>query len=196
MAAHPVSPFDLLPFQPVLALRAETAADVAAREELLDVAMGPNRVRKSSEAIRRGRLPAEGLSLVAQDEDGALAGTVRLWNVSAGTRGDADVPALLLGPLAVHPRFEGLGLGSALMRRAVAEAAFRGHDAILLVGDAPFYERFGFRADVAADLAMPGPFERHRLLGLELERGTLRGAGGLIVPTGRPDVTALAANAA
>ncbi|MBB3935655.1 GNAT family N-acetyltransferase [Aureimonas phyllosphaerae] len=175
-----------LPFlPPAFSLRAETAADESARESLLDAAMGPNRRRKSSEAIRRDRLPAEGLSLVAESDEGELLGTVRLWNVSAGSREGAEVPALLLGPLAVSTRCEGLGIGSALMRRAIAESRWRGHGAIVLVGDAPFYERFGFAADRAADLAMPGPFERHRLLGLELRDGALSGARGAIVPTGR-----------
>ncbi len=196
MAALPVSLFELSARRPEVRLRAETAADVAAREALLDAAMGPGRIRKSSEAIRRGRLPASGLSLVAETETGALAGTVRLWNVAAGARGGLPVPALLLGPLAVDAAFEGLGIGSALMRRAVAEAAFRGHRAILLVGDAPYYARFGFGAEVAAALAMPGPFERHRLLGLELDARALAGAEGLIVPTGREaDAEALAAAA-
>lgn len=183
-----------LPFlPPAFSLRAETAADEAAREALLDDAMGPGRRRKSSEAIRRDRLPAEGLSLVAESDDGELLGTVRLWNVAAGSRDGADVAALLLGPLAVSARCEGLGIGSALMRRAIAESRWRGHGAIVLVGDAPFYERFGFAADRAAELAMPGPFERHRLLGLELRDGALSGARGAIVPTGRLASQAVAA---
>ncbi|KTR05758.1 acetyltransferase [Aureimonas ureilytica] len=185
MAAHPVSLFELLRSQPIVHLRAEMPGDVSAREALLDAAMGPGRVRKSSEALRRGRLPADGLALVAETEDGTLIGSVRLWNVAAGERGGAAVSALLLGPLAVLPGFAGFGIGSSLMRRAIAEAAFRGHDAIVLVGDAPYYERFGFSADVAAGLTMPGPFERHRLLGLEIEPGALHGAEGMISATGR-----------
>lgn len=170
---------------PVL-MRAERPGDAAAREALLDLAMGPNRTRKSSEAIRRGRLPAEGLAFAAESEDGRLAGTVRLWNVAAGATADgAPVPALLLGPLAVDPAFEGRGVGSALTRLALAQARRLGHGAVLLVGDAPYYERFGFRAGAAAALAMPGPFERHRFLALELRPGALAGAAGLVVPAGR-----------
>lgn len=86
----------------------ETAADVFAREALLDRVFGANRFWKSSERIREGRLPADGLSLVAHDEAGSLAGTVRLWHVAAGHTG-AD--ALLLGPLAVDPAQQGAGIG-------------------------------------------------------------------------------------
>mgnify|MGYP001593365603 FL=1 len=164
----------------------ENPGDVVARENLLDRAMGPNRHRKSSEALRRNRVPAEGLALVARDADGHVIGTVRLWNVEAGVDRDGSaVPALLLGPLAVDAAQEGKGIGGALMRAAVAEAKKRGHGAILLVGDAPYYERFGFFADKAGHLVMPGPFERHRFLGLELKAGWLDGAVGLLTPSGR-----------
>lgn len=164
-----------------VSIRAENAGDLAAREALLDRAMGPGRRRKSSEAIRRGRLPADGLSLVAVDEADTVVATVRLWHVRAGT----NHPALLLGPLAVDCDVASLGIGSKLMRRAIAEAAFRGHGAILLVGDPEYYERFGFSAASTGDLAMPGPFERHRLLALEVVPGALNGASGLITANGR-----------
>jgi predicted N-acetyltransferase YhbS len=71
-----------------------------------------------------------------------------------------------------------------MMREAIWRAACRGHGAILLVGDAPYYARFGFTAGPMADLAMPGPFERERFLGLELRDGALQGAGGVLKATG------------
>ncbi|MBB3317303.1 putative N-acetyltransferase YhbS [Rhizobium sp. BK181] len=170
----------------VFAIDAENPGDVVARENLLDRAMGPNRRKKSSEKIRRGRLPAEGLALVARDRDNHVIGTVRLWNIEAGVNADATpINALLLGPLAVDSTFEGKGVGSALMRAAILEAKNRGHGAILLVGDAPYYERFGFFAEKAQHLVMPGPFERSRFLALQLIEGWLDGAAGMIVPSGR-----------
>ncbi|MBB4004913.1 MAG: N-acetyltransferase [Aurantimonas endophytica] len=170
---------------PFFAIRPELPGDVAAREALLDAAMGPGRTRKSSEALRRGRLPAHGLSLAAIAADSALVGTVRLWEIAAGTRGGAPVPALLLGPLAVDPGQHGAGIGGALMRHAIAEAARLGHGAILLVGDPEYYGRFGFSAAATGALAMPGPFEQRRLLALELQVGALAGATGRITATGR-----------
>lgn len=164
----------------------ENPGDVVARERLLDVAMGPGRRRKSSEAIRRGRIPAEGLALVARDQDGHVIGTVRLWDIQAGVTPEGrKVPALLLGPLAVDSAYEGKGIGGALMRAAILEAKKSGHGAILLVGDPAYYERFGFSAAKMATLMMPGPFERHRFLGLELKDSWLDGAAGIIVPAGR-----------
>ena len=165
---------------------AENPGDVVARENLLDRAMGPERRRKSSEKLRSGRLPAEGLAFVARDVDGHVIGTVRLWNVEAGvSREGQAVPALLLGPLAVDPAQEGKGIGGMLMRAAIEEAKNRGHGAILLVGDAAYYERFGFFASRTQHLVMPGPFERDRFLALELRDNWLEGTAGLIVASGR-----------
>lgn len=165
----------------------ERESDVLQRELLLDQMMGDGRRRKSSEKLRTGRLPAEGLAFVARDGNGAVIGTVRLWNVHAGVNSaGAPVEALLLGPLAVSCAHEGQGIGSNLMQAAISSAKAHGHGAILLVGDAPYYQRFGFTAEKAAHLVMPGPFERHRFLGLELIDSYLDGAAGMLVASGRP----------
>lgn len=166
---------------PGIVLRAERAGDLPAREALLDEAFGDVRFAKASERLREGRLAAAGLSFVATHH-GRLVGTVRLWNVTAGQARSA----LLLGPLAVSADMRCCGLGGRLMRHALATAAVRGHDAVLLVGDADYYSRFGFGADKTGALAMPGPFEAHRLLGRELRPGALDDARGLIVAAGRP----------
>jgi predicted N-acetyltransferase YhbS len=163
----------------------ESAADVAARDALLARAMSVNWKRKTSQKLRSGRIPAEGLAFVARDNQGRIIGTVRLWNIQAGI--DAvgrPVPALMLGPLAVDPESKSRGTGSLLMRHALSEAARLGHGAVLLVGDAPYYARFGFSAEKTGALALPGPVERDRFLALELEDGWLDGAAGMVVATG------------
>jgi len=165
----------------------EQAHHVSARERLLDTQMGPGRRRKSSEALRRGCRPAEGLAFAAVDGKGALVGTVRLWNVAAGIGQDGrPVPALLLGPLAVDSTSEGCGIGSLLISHAIEKARQLGHGAIILVGDAPYYGRFGFSADFTGALAMPGPVERSRFLAIELVDNHLSGVAGVLVATGRP----------
>jgi len=167
-------------------IRAERGSDVAARESLLDVCFGASRHARTCQRLRDGRLPAEGLAFSAVVQ-GRLVGTIRLWHVDAGGRA-----ALVLGPLAVDPSVRELGLGAALMDHAIAAATARGHGAIVLLGDAPYYSRFGFSPDRMGDLSLPGPFERHRLLGLELKPGALDGAAGVIVASGdeavMPDV--------
>jgi predicted N-acetyltransferase YhbS len=170
----------LTPKAAPFAIRAERASDAVAREALLDACFGENRQMRTCQRLRDGRAPAEGLALSAVRE-GRLVGTVRLWHVSAG-----GIPALMLGPLAVEDSSRKLGVGAALMDHALAAATARGHRAVILLGDAPYYARFGFSAPKTSELSLPGPFERDRLLGLELVEGALDGAWGMIVPTGDP----------
>jgi hypothetical protein len=179
----------LTPKAAPFAIRAERASDVVAREALLDACFGENRHQRTCQRLRDGRAPAEGLALSAVHE-GRLVGTVRLWHVSAGGR-----PALMLGPLAVDAASRKLGLGAALMGQALAAARARGHGAVILLGDAPYYARFGFSAEKTGELLLPGPFERGRLLGFELSAGALDGAWGMIAParTALPKIRAVRA---
>lgn len=163
-------------------IREERVTDIAAREALLDEAYGVCRFTKASERLREGRLPAKGLSLVAVEQE-RIVGTIRLWHVTAGP----GCPALLLGPLAVHPDHRNRGIGSALMHRALTRARLGGYRAVLLVGDAAYYTRFGFTAERTGRLWMPGRFERDRLLAIELRPGALAAAHGMIGATGQPE---------
>jgi predicted N-acetyltransferase YhbS len=165
----------------MIPIRPETKRDVAAREALLDQAFGESRFAKTAQRLRENRLPAEELSFVACD-GGRLVGTVRLWHVTAGP----GRPALLLGPLAVAQPCRGIGIGARLIRHALDQAAARGHAAVLLVGNTPYYGRFGFSAEKTGALWLPGPYERHRLLACELEPGALDGARGLVAAAGKP----------
>jgi predicted N-acetyltransferase YhbS len=158
---------DATPF----AIRAEHARDAVAREALLDACFGSNRQQRTCQRLRDGRAPAEGLSFSAVSNR-RMIGTVRLWHVNAG-----GVPALVLGPLAVDPSCRGSGIGAALVRHAVTAARARGHGAMILLGDAAYYGRFGFSSRKTAELTLPGQFERE---------GVLDCAWGMIVPTGKP----------
>jgi predicted N-acetyltransferase YhbS len=178
MTALRKTPVTLIPNAAPFAIRAERASDVVAREALLDACFGDNRHTRTCQRLRDGRAPAEGLALSAVRQ-GRLVGTVRLWHVSIGGRS-----ALMLGPLAVDDTCRGLGVGAALTEHALNVAKARGHGAVILLGDAPYYARFGFTADKTGELSLPGPFERDRLLGLELRQGALDGAWGMIAPTG------------
>jgi predicted N-acetyltransferase YhbS len=160
------------------AIRAERASDVAAREALLDASFGEGRHTRTCQRLRDGRAPAEGLAFSAIQQ-GRLIGTVRLWHVNAG-----GIPALVLGPLAVDASCRSLGVGAALMNHALAAAKARGHNAVILRGDPAYYERFGFSAAKTGELALPGPFERERLLAIELREGALDSAWGMIAATG------------
>jgi predicted N-acetyltransferase YhbS len=145
-------------------IRAERASDVVAREALLDACFGGNRHMRTCQRLRDGRAPAEGLALSVVRK-GNLVGTVRLWHVSAG-----GVPALVLGPLAVDASCRQLGVGAELMNHALAAARALGHGAVILLGDEPYYARFGFSETAPEGLkllkasAWRSPFSRIRRL--------------------------------
>ncbi len=171
-------------------VREEKPCDVATREALLDRAFGPSRFEKTCERLRENRLAAAHLSLVAE-LDGRLVATVRLWHV-AWSNGHG----LMLGPLAVDDECRSLGLGGLMMRQALSRAATLGHESVVLVGDEPYYQRFGFSPALTTRLDLPGPLDRARFLGLELKEGALAQAHGMLRGTGamvlvRPDVTRL-----
>jgi predicted N-acetyltransferase YhbS len=162
-------------------IRDEKSADWPAREALLDESFGLARRLKTSERLREGRLPADGLALSACDGE-RLVGTLRLWPVVAANR-----PALWLGPLAVAASHRSCGLGARLMAEGLFRAIIRGHRAVLLVGDPSYYERFGFEARLSRELVLPGPVERERFLALELAPGALARAAGAVHSADRFD---------
>jgi predicted N-acetyltransferase YhbS len=176
----------------MMRLLPEAPEYIPARERLLDRCFGPDRGRNTSEMLRSGRRPADGLAFallegpparpkpLLRGEGPRLVGTLRLWHIEAGSAG----PALLLGPIAVEPKWQSEGWGAELMRHGLGEAERRGHAAVLLVGDAPYYRRFGFREDLTQRLDLPGPVERERFLGLDLRPGALEGAHGAVVANG------------
>jgi predicted N-acetyltransferase YhbS len=160
----------------MIAIAPERAGDGAAVEALLDRAFGPGRHRKTAQGLRDGQRPARSLALVAR-AGATVVGTVRFWPVRIGRRRRA----LLLGPVAVDAAYRNRGIGAALIRAGLARAKALGHRVVILIGDAPYYARFGFAARQTAAMELPGPVDRARFLALELVSGALTGAAGLVV---------------
>lgn len=148
----------------------ERPGDAPAIEKLLNSAFGPKRKRKISYRYRLRLAPAVGLSFVAED-DGAIAGTIRHWPILITAPDRSQHPALLLGPLAVSSDYRGHGLGALLMQRGLAQARAMGHELVVLVGDLPYYARFGFVP--ASEFGITMPYERpERVLALALNPAT------------------------
>ena len=160
----------------------QLATDAPAIEALLDLSFGLGRKSKTSYRLRERSQPADGLSLVVRDGELGLSGALSFWPLKIGAGG---ARALLLGPLAVHPQRQNLGVGLALMKAGIAKAAARGHRLMILVGDAPYYARVGFNQVPEGRLLLPGPVDPLRLLALELEPGALSGARGLVLSPAR-----------
>lgn len=158
-------------------IRPETPRDTAEVEQLFDLAFAPGRTALSSYRLRDGIEPEPGLSLVARDEYDTLAGAIRYWRVRVGAAGR---PALLLGPVAVHPTRQGEGVGAAVIAQSLASAEAAGWTRVILVGDAPYYRRFGFTREAALALDFPPPTNPDRLLARALAPGAFDGTGGLV----------------
>jgi predicted N-acetyltransferase YhbS len=167
---------------PACLLDRESSSDVPHIEALLDLAFGLDRHTKTSYRLREGNRPVPGLSFVARDPDLGVVGAISFWPLKIGRSG-AD--ALLLGPLAVHPERQNIGIGRALMRKGLGKATALGHRLVILVGDEPYYSRVGFSRVPEGRLVMPGPVDSHRLLYLELVPGALARVHGLVLPPHR-----------
>ena len=163
----------------MIQIEPEPPGIASSREALLDQAFGPARLAKTAERLRESRLPAAGLSFIAFDA-GKLVGTIRFWHLRIGGGRDA----LLLGPVAVAWGHGGRDIGAGLIERGLISAERLGHRAVLLVGDESYYRRFGFHADLTRHMELPGPVDRRRFLARELDPGALKGALGLVRPTG------------
>ncbi|WP_293451856.1 N-acetyltransferase [Planktotalea sp.] len=151
----------------------ETEDDWWEVEALYDLCFAPGREALSSYRLRDGVKTVESLSRVARDGDGILAGAIRYWPVRVG-----EHAALLLGPVAVHPTRQGEGLGGALIRDSLASASETGWDRVMLVGDAPYYAKFGFKR--LTGVMMPPPTNPDRVLGLDIMQGAWQGVAGKV----------------
>ncbi len=158
------------------------AADAAHIEKLLDRSFGIDRRVKTSYRLREGNSPVASLSLLIRDKEMGISGAISFWPLKIGRRGS---DALLLGPLAVHPARQNLGIGLALMRNGLARAKAMGHGLVILVGDLPYYARVGFARLPEGRLLLPGPVDPKRFLYLELASGALAQAQGLVLPPHR-----------
>jgi len=150
-------------------------------EALLDTAFAPGRTGLSSYRLREDVEPIRELCLTARDDDGigALAGTIRFWPIRIG---DASEPSLLLGPVAAHPTRQGEGIGAMLILEGLERAVDAGWKRCLLIGDEPFYARFGFKRSLAEAITFPPPTNPNRILAKALVKGGMDGIEGAVTP--------------
>ena len=156
-------------------LSVETAEDRDEVEWLYDLAFAPGRQALSSYQLREGVAPVAELCVAARDDLNVLAGAIRYWPVLIG---EAGAEALLLGPVATHPTRQGEGLGALLIGETLDAARALGWSRVILVGDEPYYSRFGFTREAALAISFPPPTNPDRLLGYALSTGAFDGVSG------------------
>jgi len=155
----------------------ETPADSFEVEMLFDLAFAPGRTALSSYQLREGVAEIAELSTIVRDEYDSVVGAIRYWPVRVGEAGD---PALLLGPIAIHPTRQGEGLGALLIMDSLERARDMGWRRVLLIGDEPYYRRFGFAREMALALDFPKPVNPKRLLAKELVEGAMQSVSGMV----------------
>lgn len=155
----------------------ERPGDAAQIDTLLDLTFGSERTKKTVYRLREGVGHLKSLAFVVRDDNGVVLGSIRYWPVVIG---EAAVPAIMLGPVAVHPDYQGQGIGRALIRHSLYAATRQGHRICILVGDRPYYEPFGFSNAADRGLEMPGWVERERFQIMELSSGALDGVAGVV----------------
>lgn len=160
---------------PTFEIRPETPDDILALNALSARAFGPGRFARSAYRVREGIAPVPGLSLTAWHH-GRIAGGVRFTAIRVGDRDGG----LLLGPLVVDPDLAGKGCGRALLQDGLSRSRAAGFGFVLLVGDMPYYSRFGFTSSAGNAITLPGPVDPARLLGVELAEGALAGVSGQV----------------
>jgi predicted N-acetyltransferase YhbS len=160
---------------PSLKIRLETEADAPILSQLAAEAFGPGRFARSAYRVREGVPPIASLCLAGWLDD-ALIGGIRFTAIRIGNAENA----CLLGPVVVAPAVKGNGYGKALVEEGVAQARAGGYGLVLLVGDMPYYGRFGFQPVLPGRITLPGPVDPSRLLALELIPGILEAASGKV----------------
>lgn len=174
-----------LPLTKTAKVRPEKAKDRARIDELLDVCFGKDRFTKTAYRFREGVDPVPELSFVVAYHNPAIEGeageapvaaTIRYWPVALPD----DSASLLLGPIAVDPQYQSDGIGNNLMNFSLQQARALGYANCILVGDAPYYNRFGFWRENTAGLQLPGWVDENRFLGLEWAEGSLKNQQGLV----------------
>lgn len=156
----------------MITIRNEQPSDSPSIEQLLDTAFEPGRHGRPSYRLREGVAKREDLCFVALD-GARLVGVVRFWPILVG-----GAPALLLGPIAVHPDHEGRGTGSRLVRAGLDAATAAGFRIVVAVGALTYLGRFGFRAARPLGLRFPVAVDDARFLVLELVPRALEGIAG------------------
>ena len=143
-------------------------ADPAEVERVLDAAFGPDRRNRTSYKIRAGTQCLPPLCFAALDGTGRLVGTIQAFPVALTDAHGRAHPLIMIGPFAILPESQNQGFGRALMAAqagALEEVRQSGAPPLpqVLIGDAPYYGRFGF-AEAPRGWRCPGPWEPERLL--------------------------------
>jgi len=155
-------------------IRDEKPGDERVVRAVITEAFKPVPVSRQTEGAIYDALREAGamtVSLVAE-EDGVVVGHIALSPV---TIGETSGNRLGVGPVAVRPDRQGLGVGRALVEAGLARARSLGAKSVVLVGDPAFYGRFGFAARPGlTHEGVPDQYVLGLSFGVEAPKGMIR----------------------
>tara|TARA_A100001011_G_C13991009_1_gene707227 strand:+ start:25 stop:519 length:495 start_codon:yes stop_codon:yes gene_type:complete len=161
----------------MLEFKYETQNDEDGVENLLDLVFSPNRFNLSSYSLRNEVPKIKTLCFVAKNTDGNVVGVIRHWPILIGNRKNL---ALLIGPIAIHPVYQGEGIGSYLINYSITKSKKYGWKRALLIGDIDYYKNFGFYQQKDKKIIFPSPTDSKRILLIDLEKNSFKGLEGKV----------------
>ena len=162
----------------MIVFKHESSRDEEGIENLLDLVFSPSRINLSSYSLRKKVPKVKTLCFVAKDTDGTIIGVIRYWPVLIGEKKQIS---LLIGPIAIHPTFQGEGLGAYLINHSIKISKKYGWKRAILIGDIGYYKSFGFFKQNENNIEFPPPTDSKRILFLELEHNSFKGVEGKVV---------------
>jgi predicted N-acetyltransferase YhbS len=159
-------------------LKHETENDKQEVEDLLDLVFSPSRKNLSSYSLRKNVPKINTLSFVAKNNKGSIVGIIRNWPIFIESRKNLS---LLMGPIAVHPTFQGEGIGSYLINYSIKESRKYGWERAVLIGNIGYYKSFGFFQHNDNKIDFPSPTDPERILLLEIKNNSFDGIKGKVI---------------
>ena len=156
-------------------IRLERSDDAAEIDNLHSVTFGPGRYTKSAYRYREKREHLIDISFVLVDQN-QIIGSVRYWEILVN-----NTPALLLGPIVIHPDYRGRGYGAKLIDYSVNKCNDANHNIIILVGDLSYYSKIGFKRMLGKEITFAGPVNNDRVLYREIKTNIIEDSSKIII---------------
>ena len=156
-------------------IRLERSDDATEIDNLHSVTFGPGRYTKSAYRYREKRDHLIDISFVLVDKN-QIIGSVRYWEILVN-----NAPALLLGPIVIHPDYRGCGYGVKLIEYSVNKCNEANHNIIILVGDLSYYSKIGFKRMLGKEITFAGPVNNDRVLYREINTNIIEDSSKIII---------------
>jgi putative acetyltransferase len=159
-------------------IRKETEKDYSSVRKVNESAFETTEEADLVDSLRKNPKYIPELSLVAED-NGEVIGHI-LFTPLTIINSEVDHKLLALAPMAVLPKYQKKGIGSALIEAGFEKAQELGYKAIIVLGHPDYYSRFGFIPAEQFDIHPPLEEWKEAFFAIELEKGSLKNISGTV----------------